>query len=387
MKIHSQPLVVYIITKLELGGAQKVCLSLFNHMPDQDMRSILITGKQGTLAQTVNNTRHTIFLDELTREVGIRTLKNDIAAFFRIIKELRLLKKKYPSLLVHTHSTKAGIMGRWAAFFAGIKNRIHTIHGYGFHPHQNKIVWLLFYVIELITSFITTHFICVSEADARTGSALFPAFKKKFSLIRAAVETSHFYQPAQSLRSLPHDTHEPFIFGTIACFKPQKNLFDLLKAFETVYKENPHVRLEIIGDGILRPAIETWIAHHNLTQVITLHGWQHDVMPFMKKWHAFTLSSLWEGLPCALIEARLLKLPVITYNTGGISEVIHHGINGFVYPQKRWDKLAEGMLIISRNELVYCRMYTHRDNLQQFTQEAMITQHEQLYKKILQKNG
>ena len=308
MKHSKEPCVVYIITQLELGGAQKICLSLFNDIAHHGITSKLITSAQGILVPQIKNSPNAILIPTLQRSVSLRGLWQELRSFFLLIKQLRELKKEYPHIIVHTHSTKAGILGRWAAFFAGIKTRVHTVHGYAFHAHQGWLKWLAIYTVELLTSLITTHFVCVSSEDVKTGIRLFPRFAQKHSIIRAAVDWQQFYQPARIMEKFPVSS-EPFVFGTVSCFKPQKNLFDLLAAFEYVYLYNPDTRLEIIGDGAQRPEIEKWIVEHGLGSAITLHGWQDKVAPIMAHWHTFVLSSLWEGLPCAVVEARLLHLP------------------------------------------------------------------------------
>ena len=173
-----------------------------------------------------------------------------------------------------------------------------------------------------------------------------------------------------------------FIFGTVAWFKEQKNLFDLLKAFHKVSLENPDTSLEIIGDGILRPQIESFIKEHKLTQKITLHGWQQEVMPIMQNWDAFVLTSLWEGLPCAVIEARMLKIPVLSYKTGGIPDVISDQQNGLLYDQKDWPSLAAGMLKISKNSDFQKNLANFHDNLSDFDNLKMVYDHIKLYKEI-----
>lgn len=380
MKHQNNLHVVYIITKLELGGAQKVCLSLMQGITQAGITSSLISGKEGILASAVNDAPNILLLESLTREVAWQAFLQEIRCFIALVKHLRKLKKQHPNLLVHTHSTKAGIMGRWAAWCAGIRLRLHTIHGFGFHNHQNKCVKFAVYCSEFLTSFITSHFICVSSADIQIGRRYFPRFAKNSSLIRAAVDWQSF--TTLSPRSYPKQVPQPFIFGTIACFKPQKNLGDLIRAFAYVTRHNPHVKLEIIGDGILRPHLEHLIAHYHLTKNVKLHGWQHDVRPFMHQWHAFTLSSLWEGLPCSIVEARLLQLPVICYNTGGISDIIAHGHNGLLIPQGKWQELADAMLRVSRDTTLYQSLCTHPDNLADFNDQEMINQHGTLYKKL-----
>jgi glycosyltransferase involved in cell wall biosynthesis len=239
----------------------------------------------------------------------------------------------------------------------------------------------MIYCTELITSLITTHFICVSSEDAKVGIKLLPFFSTKHTIIRAAVDTQRFVSAAQPT-SLDA-SNDPFVFGTIACFKPQKNLFDLLQAFAYAYQYNPHIRLEIIGDGAQRPRLESWIVHHKLSSVITLLGWQTDVTPHMRTWNSFVLSSLWEGLPCSIVEARLLKLPVVSYDTGGIHDVIIHAKNGLLSVQKNWQRLAENMIEISTNKQLYRELSAYHDNLSDFEYAYMINEHKHLYEKLV----
>ena len=148
-----------------------------------------------------------------------------------------------------------------------------------FIPHQTRIGWLINYVCELATSLITTHYICVSSKDVQTGIRLLPRFGNKHSIIRAAVDWPTFHINPKKIKK----NRDRFTFGTVACFKKQKNLFDALKAFEWVNKQEKNSYFEIIGDGHLRSTIESWIEHHNLTDRITLHGWQDDISLFTKQ--------------------------------------------------------------------------------------------------------
>lgn len=131
--------VLYIITKLELGGAQKVCLSLLNGVKKNGGFAGLISGQYGSLVDEVKDLDSVFLLSEFEREIGFKNSFKEIILFLKLIRIIKKNKKNYPDLIVHTHSTKAGILGRWAAFFAGVKNRIHTVHGFAFHEHQNKI--------------------------------------------------------------------------------------------------------------------------------------------------------------------------------------------------------------------------------------------------------
>ena len=381
-KIH----IVYIVTKLELGGAQKVCLDLFKGLSKRTTTTSLISGAQGTLVPETKKFDSVFLLPSFKREIRLKNIFSEIKNFFTIIKILRKLKKQHATIIVHTHSTKAGFIGRWAAFFTGIPYRIHTIHGYGFHDYQSRIAWLATYLPELITSLITTHFVCVSDKDRQTGMRFFPRFAQKSSVIRAAADWKKFSQASKTKTILPaRKATEPFIIGTVSCFKPQKNLFDLLQAFRTTQNTitnagYPSPNLQIIGDGVLRNKIELWIKQEKLDQVITLLGWQENIVPWMKTWNLFALSSLWEGLPIAIVEARLLKLPVLSYKIGGIPEVIFDGKNGFLEAPKNWMGLAKKMTKIIKNHKLHKSISMYDDQLDDFNNNIMVKKHLSLYK-------
>lgn len=377
--------VVYIITKLELGGAQKVCLSLFEGLAQSGHTASLISGNDGILTSTVQHHPHFYVFPTFKREVSLKNFYQEIKNFIHLARHLKKMRIHYPNLIVHTHSTKAGLIGRWAAFFSGIQQRIHTVHGYAFHAHQNIFISLAVYVLELLTSFITTHFICVSSADVQTGVRFLPRFKNKYSIIRAAVN-KQFYelQPPEIAYEEENITKGIFTIGTVACLKKQKNLTDLIRAFHYAHQKNPVLRLEIIGDGMLRPELEQLIQDYHLTSVVTLLGWKNSVAPLMLSWGAFALTSLWEGLPCALVEARLLKLPILAYNTGGIPDVIINGKNGFLYKQKDWKSLAEGMVAVSTNDELYRKLCGYHENLDDFRDQTMIAKHIELYQRLIE---
>lgn len=377
--------VLHIITKLELGGAQKVCLTILEGLHRSGNTPLLLSGTSGTLAQQVKDSQQlpytTLLVDTFTREVSLTGLWRELVNFWCLINTIRTLRKQHPDLIVHTHSTKAGLVGRWAAFFAGIKTRVHTVHGFGFHPYQNPLGWWINYLLELCTSLITTRYICVSSADIRTGIALLPAFARKQRLIRAAVDTTPFIAAKKNF-SRAECPVATFTFGTIACFKRQKNLMDLLRAFADVHAKAPHARLEIIGDGEQRSIIEAFINNNNLRQAVVLHGWQHNVAPLMLNWNAFVLSSLWEGLPCAVVEARLLQLPVIAYNTGGISDVIQHKINGLLIRPGDRQEFARALYTVLSDASFRDRLRAHADNLHDFHAERMVQEHIALYQEL-----
>ncbi len=370
--------VLYILTKLELGGAQKVCLTLHQGLVHDNHNAMLISGTEGVLVEEAKKTPGCILLDSFKRELSIRGIAQELKTFFGLIRLMHRYKAQFPNIIVHTHSTKAGILGRWAALLAGIKHRVHTIHGFGFHDFQSWPEWVLFVALEWVTTLITTQIICVSHKDQVLGSKLLLGFAKKSLIIRAAVDDNHFIEPARKLSP----SRTKITIGAISCFKPQKNLFDLLEAFAVVHRAHPQTTLEIVGDGTQRTAIEWWIKDHNLQNVITLHGWQSNVQKFLHSWDIFTLSSLWEGLPCSVIEARLARLAVVAYDVGGIGEVVQNNLNGYLVTAGDKFALAQHLQNLIEDPQLLNRLQNHVQDLSSFSARSMVTQHESLYTKL-----
>lgn len=377
-------LVLYILTKLELGGAQKVCLTLFKGVAKRGHLSGLISGAEGVLVPKVQEHENVHLLREFKREIGIKNLPAELRSFFSMYRLIRKMKREYPAIIVHTHSTKAGVLGRWAAFFARVKKRVHTVHGFGFNEFQPWHRRFFYFMLEYITSLITTHYVCVSEKDRALGSKKIPFFAKKSSIIRAAVDWDRFYLPAKKEKKQT----QCFVIGTVSCLKPQKNVIDLLRAFKALYNrvaydEQQRLFLHIIGDGGQRAELETFVRDNGLTAHVVFLGWQSDVSKWMKGWDVFAMSSLWEGLPCAVIEARLCKLPVITYNVGGISEVIHDGKNGYILAPGDWQALSSKLHVLLFDETVRMGMVNYEENLTDFKNSSMVRDHVVLYKKLI----
>lgn len=371
--------IIYILTKLELGGAQKVCLSLVKHIARHRFIPGLVSGSQGVLALEAQE-YDTYFITSFKREVSIASIYYEVVTFASLVYYLRAQRRKYQKVIVHTHSTKAGILGRWAAFIAGVSTRVHTVHGFGFHNYQVCFVRWMIIAIEWCTLFITTHVVCVSRKDKEYGSQLFNGFAQKSSIIRAAVNNNSFFRAAREICST---AAKPITVGVVACFKPQKNLLDLLHALKVaIFEASCTIRLEIVGDGQLRPEIESYITDHNLSEYISLLGWQQNVAPIMNTWDIYASTALWEGLPCAIVEARLVGLPVVAYNVGGIAEVIEHGKNGLLHRPHDTRSFARSIVDLATDSSRRKRLASYNDNLREFTENYMIDEHAKLYRSL-----
>ena len=170
--------ILHIITKLELGGAQKTTLELLARLDRSKYRLFLVTSPHGILTDEISKIPDidTYLIPALKREIS---LFNDLKAFLKLS---RYLKHKRIDI-VHTHSSKAGILGRWVARFMRVPVVIHTIHGWSFHNSQNFLLRKLCIFLERLTARITDKLIAVAKSDIRKGEDSGIATDGKYNLI------------------------------------------------------------------------------------------------------------------------------------------------------------------------------------------------------------
>ncbi len=340
--------VVHIITKLELGGAQQNTLYTVSHLDKTEFIPILITGLEGLLvddAKRLGIEAH--FLPSLVREINP---VKDIQALFDIRRLLLSIKRSSQSpIIVHTHSSKAGIIGRWAAYLAGIPVIIHTYHGYGFNDYQSILQRWFFIFLERLTAKITTRFIAVSKNNIEKGINAKIFSSDDVELIRSGIDISEFsdvkIDKAIKKKELGVELGKPLV-GMIACFKPQKAPLDFVKAAHLVCQKMSDVRFVVAGDGELRPPMEELINSLDLKDKIKLLGFRRDIPEIMKCLDVFVLTSLWEGLPKVIVQTIAAGIPIVATEVDGSSEVIKNGINGFLVKPGDVEGIAEKIMYI-----------------------------------------
>jgi glycosyltransferase involved in cell wall biosynthesis len=336
-----KPKVFHVITKLELGGAQKVTLMTLERLPRDQYELALATGPEGLLVDWANRIPKMAryWIPSLIREV--RPLQ-DARAFLSL---WRLFRQERPDI-VHTHSSKAGILGRWAARMAGVPVIFHTAHGFGFNDFQRPLVRKVYVWLERKTAKITTKLVVVSYANAERAEKNGIVREGDWVLCRDAISVREFMQPGPRRMQLgawgiPKDK---VIVGMVACFKPQKAPVDFVKVAARVLKETDGVHFIMAGDGELRPQIEQEIRDCGIESRITLLGWHQDMPEVYRNLDIVVLTSLWEGLPCVFSEAMAAELPIVATNVDGAREAIFDGDNGYLHEPHDIEGMARSVL-------------------------------------------
>jgi glycosyltransferase involved in cell wall biosynthesis len=171
------------------------------------------------------------------------------------------------------------------------------------------------------------------------------------------------------------------VVTTIGPFKPQKNLLDFIRAAAIVGVLHPDVRFLMIGDGRGRGELEMEILNRNLAHRVILAGWRQDIPALLARSEIFCMTSLWEGLPMALVEAMAVGLPCVVNGVDGCRDVIEDGINGFLTPPGDPSATAERLDQLLKNPTLGKEMGDRaRATLgQEFDTTTMVLEHEKLY--------
>jgi glycosyltransferase involved in cell wall biosynthesis len=249
----------------------------------------------------------------------------DFCAFCRIFWILL----HYPFDIVHTHASKAGLLGRVAAFLLGIRQRFYTPHGFYFHyqisPRQKRF----YFAMERILAILTTRVFCVTQEEAQQAQALYPS--RKISMIPNALDALAFQQASsRPLLDFPVPL-DAFGIVMIARFTPPKDPFTLLRAFAQVAPQFRQAVLVFAGEGELLAESQA-LAHALEISERTFFLGQRSDVPALLRWSRFSvLSSYWEGLPYTLLESLAGECTVIASDIPGHLQVIQDGLQGRIF--------------------------------------------------------
>jgi len=375
---------LYVITKLELGGAQKQLLSLIGRLDKERFNIFLFTAQDGLLVKDA------LSLNGLTikRSRCLERPTNPLKDLLSLIEIYRFIKQNNIDL-VHTHSSKAGILGRLAARFAKVNCIIHTVHGWSFNDYQPNFIRHIFIGLERLAAGFSHKLIVVSCYDKQKGLANRIGREDKYIIIRYGIDYAEFFKRDQKIKQELGINNADLVVGMISCLKPQKSPQDFIKLAFLINKIHPSVKFLLVGDGILRKRTQELIDRLNLQKCVILTGWRRDISRILSAIDVFVLTSLWEGLPIALLEAAASSVPAVATHTGGIVEVIIDGKTGFLIPAHNPKLMSERLALLLKDENQRRQMGENaRNNLGlNFMLTHMVKQTQGLYDSLFGQNN
>lgn len=380
--------VLHIITRLIVGGAQENTLFTARYLDHNIYRVEVLSGKQtgseGSLIEEGLFHHITIhFISELVRQI------NPVLDFIALWKIFHLIWQKHYTI-VHTHSSKAGILGRLAAKIAGVPIIVHTIHGWSFHEHMHPIKRKVYILLERFCARFTNALIVVTELDRQKGLLAKIGNPKQYHLIRSAIPLSDF-DPQKVDRSLTRLQlglpHEVSVLGTVGRFSAQKNPLEWIKVAQLVSQVIPDCWFLMVGDGPLRQQAEEILEDMKLSRRTILTGIRRDIPALLSAMDVFLLTSRWEGLPRVISQAMSMGLPVVATSVDGSKELIQTGVNGFLCPPGDLDCLSQSCIELLQNrELQQAFSKAGQTTVKQdFDLSQMIAQIDSLYQELMEK--
>jgi glycosyltransferase involved in cell wall biosynthesis len=377
--------VLHIITRLIVGGAQENTM-LTAALLDPERYAVNVisgpqTGPEGSLIEEVRARGVPLTIEPtLVREISPLKDMRALLVLYRTIRRGRYT-------VVHTHSSKAGILGRWAACFAGVPIIVHTVHGWGHHDRQHPLVRRLYVLLEQVTQPITDKLIVVSPRNIKKGLADGIAAPDKYITIRSGIELDRFRHPSRSPETVRAELGIPLgapVVGTVTRLSPQKAPLDFIEAAARVVERGANVHFVIVGDGPLRADVEARLAGLGLTEQVHLTGLRRDVPELMHSFDLFVLSSLWEGLPRVLPQAMAAGLPIVATAVDGNAEAVTDGVNGLLTPPGDPGAMADAILRLLEDQALSAQMGdAGRAGVGEFGARKMVSDIAALYEALL----
>ena len=381
--------VLHIITRLILGGAQENTLLTCRGLHERpDYECHLATGpalgpEGELLSQAEQWGLHVTLVPQMRR--AIHPLRD-----WATVRELRRLIRELKPHIVHTHSSKAGILGRWAAHAENVPAVVHTIHGLPFHPYESWWKNKLYIHLERVAA-RRSHKI-VSVADAMTDQAVAAgvAPREKFVTVYSGMDIEPFLNADASREAMRQKfgfSDDHFVIGKVARLFHLKGHEYVLDAAPCLLERHPHVRFLFVGDGILQDALRRQAERLGVADKVVFAGLvpARDVAAHIGAMDALVHASLREGLARVLPQALLAGKPVVSFDVDGAREVILEGETGYLVPPKSVDGLVASLGEIIKEPDLAAEMAMRGRTLcrQRYPWQTMVEQLVALYEELI----
>lgn len=383
--------IVHVITRLMLGGAQEntvlCCEDLLREHGDD---VLLVTGPplglEGDLLPRARAGGIPLeLLPQLQRPIHVWRDASSYAAIKRILRRFR------PDV-VHTHSGKAGLLGRAAAWSLGVPAVVHTVHGAPFHPYQSAAARRFFIACERWAARRCHHMICVADAMTRLMVDARVARPECFTTIHSGMEVEPFLESAADRRRVRDElgyADQHVVVGKIARLFHLKGHEYVIRAAGEVVQQNPDVRFLLVGGGVLRDRFERQITEAGLTDYFRFFGLaQRDEIPgLLAAMDIVVHASLREGLARVLPQALIAGRPVISYDVDGAGEVVVSDETGYLIPPQSIGPMRDAIVRLAADPGLRERLGAEgrRRFTDQFRHDHMTRRIREVYERILGK--
>jgi glycosyltransferase involved in cell wall biosynthesis len=338
--------VMRIIARLNIGGPAIHVSLLTNRLDPARFETQLVVGNLGQEEGDMTYYAASlgvqpICIDSLQRNVN---LLRDLRALFALIQ----LMRSYRPHVVHTHTAKAGFLGRLAARLTGVPVVVHTFHGHVFTGYFGPIKTRMFILLEQLAARLSDKIITLTDSLRRELAETYHITRKsRMSVLPLGLDLDAFAAVERksgaflSRVGVPADVP---VVGIVARLTSVKNHRLFLQAARLVLDQKPDTHFLIVGDGANRAALETQADELGLADAVTFTGWQQDTPQIYADLDVKVITSINEGTPVTLIEALAAGCPVVSTNVGGVSDLLDGGRYGKLVTPDDPQAVAQGIL-------------------------------------------
>jgi glycosyltransferase involved in cell wall biosynthesis len=391
---ESRTKILRVIARLNMGGPALHVAYLTAGLRERGYDTTLVAGSlargEDSMAFVADELGvGVVRIDELGREISPL---RDVIATLRLA---RLIRRERPDIL-HTHTAKAGTVGRVAALLAGRKGPpivVHTFHGHVLRGYFGPRRSLVFRLLECWLAGRTTALIAVSPQVRDDLVALHVAPPERFVVIRLGIELDERVAGAkdgrlESRRYLGIPANR-FAVGWIGRMTGVKRTDDVLVAFKRLREGGVDACLCMVGDGPDRAQLERRAHELGIVKDTLFLGYQEDVAPFYAAFDALVLPSSNEGTPVSAIEALAAGRPVVATRVGGVPDVVEEGEDGFLVELGATDELADRLAQLARDPALRERMGAagRQRVLPRYAVERLVDDVDRLYRSLLSEGG
>jgi glycosyltransferase involved in cell wall biosynthesis len=311
----------------------------------------------------------------------------DLKALFKLYK---IIRQEKPDI-VHTHTSKAGILGRLASFFARVPVVVHTPHGHIFYAYYGKVKTKFFVLLEKLMASITDRIITLTEKEKLEHIQFNVAKQHKFVVIPSGVRLENLSKDRGIDDELKRNLGIPLtdsIVGTVGRLVEIKGHRYLIDAARLVLDKIPEVTFLLVGDGHLMEGLINQASTMGIKEKVIFAGWRSDIPSLINIFDIFALPSLNEGMGRVLVEAMAMGKPIVASNVGGILDLVKDGVNGILFPQGDAYAMAEAIIKLLMDKEPARKMGEEgkRRVYPAYDLSTMIKNIEQLYNKLLREN-
>ncbi len=379
--------VLRVIGRLNVGGPSIHVVNLAAGLDPDRFEQLLVIGRESRAEGSM--------LDyALSRGVWPHRINEIVTAFnltprdAKALARLWVLMRRYRPHIVHTHTAKAGLLGRLAARLAGVPIVVHTFHGHVLHGYYGPVQNWALRRMERSLAWLSDRLVTVSEQIKTDLIGYGVARAKKIAVIPLGLDLEPFLQAGQrrgEFRRALGLADDVKLIGIVGRLFPIKNHALFLESAARIAMAEPGVQFVVVGDGALRPALEDQARRLGIAERINFTGWRTDLPSIYADLDVLVVSSNNEGTPLSAIEAMAAGCPVVATRVGGIPDIIVDEVNGCLVMAGDVKAMTGAVidLLTDRDNALRIGQNAMLSARQRFDVKRLVSDMDQLYRELL----